>query len=99
MASPTHYDPFRHQTHTLSIGYGHPLLWISKQGEGEGEGKAEGEREEEKKEKAEAKEKLRREIAKKPCLKSGHGNAHDMRPLALERVNIRNASALSGGAA
>lgn len=97
MASHTNYASYRHPMHTLSKGYGDPLLWLSKQGEGEGEGKAEGEREEQKKEKE--KEKSKREIAKKPCLKSGHGNARDMRPLALERVTIRNASALSGDAA
>ncbi|MBB5702126.1 hypothetical protein FHS76_002001 [Ochrobactrum daejeonense] len=97
MASHTNYASYRYPMHTLSKGYGDPLLWLSKQGEGEGEGegKAEGEREEQKKEK----EKSKREIAKKPCLKSGHGNARDMRLLALERVTIRNASALSGDAA
>lgn len=93
MASHTHYASYRHPVHTLSKGYGDPLLWISKQGEG----KAEGEREEQKKEKE--KEKSKREIAKKPCLKSGHGNARDMRPLAFERVTIRNIPTSSGDVA
>lgn len=97
MASDTRYLSYRHPTHTLSKGYGDPLLWISKQGEGEGEGKAEEEREEQKKEKA--KEKSKREIAKKPYLNFGHRNAHDTRRLALERATIRNTPTSSGDVA
>ncbi len=73
----------------LSYGY------RNKEKEKEKEKEKQKENEKNKKEK----EKSKREIAKKPCLKSGHGNARDMRLLALERVTIRNASALSGDAA
>ena len=93
MEALTIYTGDRNPLRTLSKGFRDLTLCLLKQGEGEGEGETEGKREREKK------EKLKSEIVKQPCLKSGHGNAHDNRRLAFERVTIRNVAAFSGGAA
>ena len=85
--------PSRHRVSTLSVGYRYTMHTLLRQGEGEGKGQTEGKPEREKK------EKWKSEIVKQPCLKSGHGNAHDNRRLAFERVTIRNVAAFSGGAA
>lgn len=88
-------SPYRHRVHTLSIGCLYPMHTLLRQGEGKGKGQTEGKREREKKEK----EKSKSEIVKKPCLKSGHGNAYDLRCLAFERVIVRNAFTSFGGVA
>ncbi len=95
MEAHTRSNGLRIAFNTLSKGYRDLFLCLLKQGEGEGKGQTEGKPEREKKEK----EKLKSEIVKEPCLKSGHGNAHDNRRLAFERVTIRNVAAFSGGAA